>query len=70
MAEARAPVLDRGFGLVQLFVRRHQRQPVFPGPAVVLRVGQFQVFGAHLQRNLDDRAHVREVMAMQHAVLR
>ena len=67
-AELGAVALHHGLGFNQLCVRRHQVVAVGPGPAVILRVGQFQEFGIKGQRHLDDLVHMRQIVPVQHAV--
>jgi hypothetical protein len=52
----------------ELFARRQQLIAIRMRPSVVLRIREFQVFGAERERHLDDLLDVRKVVAMQHAV--
>lgn len=67
-AQARPPLLGDGFGVAQLFGRGHQRVAIQEAPAVVLGIGQFQVFGAEFDGHLDDAVDVVDIGGVQHAI--
>jgi hypothetical protein len=45
---------DHGLRALELFARRQQLGAIQIGPAVELGIGQLQVLGADLQRQVDD----------------
>ena len=57
-----------GFGTLELRAARYQMIAVEQRPSVILRVGQLQVFGADVERQIDDALDMIDVEPVDDAV--